>query len=63
MARSADESFGNAREVRQFFEAVQPIQAERLADHLDEVGDISEISNEMLMEFGEEDIRRYVDRS
>ena len=63
MARSADESFGNAREVRQFFEALQPIQAERLADHLDEVGDISEISNEMLMEFGEEDIRRYVDRS
>lgn len=61
MARSADESFGNAREVRQFFEALQPIQAERIAEHLDEVDDISQISNEDLMQIDEADIRYYAE--
>lgn len=61
MARSADESFGNAREVRQFFEALQPIQAERLAEHLDEVDDIAQISDAQLMRIEEEDVRLYHD--
>ncbi|CAN7651903.1 AAA family ATPase [Neorhizobium sp. LjRoot104] len=61
MARSSDENFGNAREVRQFFEALQPIQAERLAEHIDEVEDISRISNETLMCIEEEDILCYAD--
>ncbi len=61
LARSADESFGNAREVRRFFEALQPIQAERIAEHLDEVDDIAQISNDDLMRIGEEDIRYFAE--
>jgi len=59
MARSADDNFGNAREVRQFFEALQPIQAERLADHLDETEDLSTITDADLMCITEEDITYY----
>ena len=61
LARNADENFGNAREVRQFFEALQPIQAERIAEHLDEVDDISEIGNDTLMRIEEEDIIYYAE--
>ena len=61
LSRSADDSFGNAREVRQFFEALQPIQAERLGDHLDENADLASISDEELMQFVEEDIRFYAE--
>jgi len=61
LARNSDENFGNAREVRQFFEALQPIQAERIAESLDELGDISELSNEELMRIESEDIRYYSD--
>lgn len=61
MARSADESSGNARDVRKFFEALQPIQAERIAEHLDEVDDIASISNKDLMSIEEDDIRYYAD--
>ena len=61
LARSADESFGNAREVRQFFEALQPIQAERLAAHLDELDDISALSNDELMRIDEDDVLYYAD--
>lgn len=61
LARNADENFGNAREVRQFFEALQPIQAERLAESLDEVGEISELSNEFLMSIDADDIRYYAE--
>lgn len=61
LARNSDENFGNAREVRQFFEALQPIQAERIAESLDDLGDISELSNEELMRIESEDIRYYSD--
>ena len=61
LARNADENFGNAREVRQFFEALQPIQAERIAEHLDEVDDIASITNEKLMGIEEDDIRLYAE--
>lgn len=61
LARNSDENFGNAREVRQFFEALQPIQAERIAESLDGLGDISELSNEELMRIESEDIRYYAD--
>ncbi len=61
LARTTDENFGNAREVRQFFEDLQPIQAERMAEHLDEVDDISQISNEDLMRIEEDDIRYYAE--
>ena len=59
LARSAGDNFGNAREVRQFFEALQPIQAERIAEHLDELEDMSQLSNEDLMRLEEDDIRYY----
>ena len=62
LARSSDENFGNAREIRQFFEALQPIQAERIAEHLDEVDDISKISNEDLMRIDEDDVRYYAEQ-
>lgn len=61
LARSADDTFGNAREVRQFFEALQTIQAERIAEHLDEMEDIDQLSNEQLMEIDEDDIRYYAE--
>ena len=61
LARSADDSFGNAREVRRFFEALQPIQAERIAEHLDEVDDISQISDDDLMRIEAEDIGYYAE--
>lgn len=61
LARNSDENFGNAREIRQFFEALQPIQAERIAESLDDLGDISELSNEELMRIESEDIRYYSD--
>lgn len=61
LARNSDENFGNAREVRQFFEALQPIQAERIAESLDGLGDISELSNEELMRIEVGDIRYYAD--
>lgn len=61
LARSADENFGNAREIRQFFEALQPIQAERLADHLDDCDDFTSISNDDLMGIEETDILHYAD--
>lgn len=61
LARNSDENFGNAREVRQFFEALQPIQAERIAESLDDLGDISELSNEELMRIDVDDIRYYAD--
>lgn len=61
LARNSDENFGNAREVRQFFEALQPIQAERIAESLDDLGDISELSNEELMRIESEDIQYYSD--
>lgn len=57
MARTADENFGNAREVRQFFEALQPIQAERIAEQTE---DLSQISDEELMTIEAEDIQYYV---
>lgn len=56
MARDADENFGNAREVRQFFEALQPIQAERIAE---ETEDLDTLSDEDLMTISEEDILYY----
>lgn len=57
-ARGAkDPSFGNAREVRQFFEALQPIQAERIA----EVDDIEALSNDELMTIDESDVRYYAE--
>jgi stage V sporulation protein K len=62
LSRSPDENFGNAREIRQFFEALQPIQAERIAEHLDEVDDISKISNEDLMCIDEDDVRYYAEQ-
>jgi SpoVK/Ycf46/Vps4 family AAA+-type ATPase len=62
LARSSDENFGNAREIRQFFEALQPIQAERIAEHLDEVDEISKISNEELMRIDEDDVRYYAEQ-
>ena len=61
LARNSDENFGNAREVRQFFEALQPIQAERIAESLDDLGDLSELSNEELMRIEANDIRYYAD--
>ncbi len=61
LARDADESFGNAREVRQFFEALQPIQAERIAAHLDELDDIDALSNDDLMRIEEDDVRYYAE--
>ena len=57
MARTADENFGNAREVRQFFEALQPIQAERIAEQTE---DLSQISDVELMTIEAEDIQYYV---
>jgi len=59
LARSPDENFGNAREVRQFFEALQPIQAERIAENLDQLDDLAELSNDDLMRIEEDDIRYY----
>ena len=53
MARDADENFGNARDVRQFFEALQPIQAERIAE---ETEDLDTLSDEELMKISEEDV-------
>ncbi|MEE4209537.1 MAG: AAA family ATPase [Parvularcula sp.] len=61
LAREADENFGNAREIRRFFEALQPIQAERLADHLEEIGDLSQMSDEDLMRIEAEDVIRYAE--
>ncbi len=61
LARNADENFGNAREVRQFFEALQPIQAERLAEHIDEVENIDDIDNDTLMRIEEDDITYYAE--
>ena len=57
MARSADENFGNAREVRQFFEALQPIQAERIAEQSE---DLSQVTDEELMTIEVDDIQYYV---
>lgn len=59
LARSADDNFGNAREVRQFYEALQPIQAERLAEHLDDADNLESLSDEELMRIEEEDVIRY----
>lgn len=59
LARSADDNFGNAREVRQFFEVLQTIQATRIGDHLDDMGDVDEISNEVLMCIEAEDVQEY----
>lgn len=58
MARSADENFGNAREIRRFFEALQTIQAERIAEEFEE---LESLSDEDLMTLTEEDIRFYVE--
>ena len=58
MARDADENFGNAREVRQFFEALQPIQAERIAE---ETEDLDTLSDEELMTISEDDVLYYAE--
>src|SRR5690606_28504561 len=42
LASRADETFGNAREIRQFFESLQPLQAERLADEYESLDEISD---------------------
>ena len=54
-----DKAFGNARVVRQAFESLQTIQAERLGDHLEELGDLSRMSDEDLMRIEAEDVMRY----
>ncbi|MEM1385451.1 MAG: AAA family ATPase [Pseudomonadota bacterium] len=53
-----DPNFGNAREVRQFFEALQPIQAERIAEQTE---DLDEITNEELMTITDDDITYYAE--
>ena len=58
MARDAGENFGNAREVRQFFEALQPIQAERIAE---ETEDLDTLSDEELMTITEDDVLYYAE--
>jgi stage V sporulation protein K len=58
LARGADESFGNAREVRRFFEALQPIQAERIAE---ETEDLDLLSDEELMTITEDDVTYYAE--
>lgn len=58
MARSADENFGNAREIRRFFEALQTIQAERIAEEFE---DLESLSDEDLMTLTEDDIHYYVE--
>ena len=58
MARDADENFGNAREVRQFFEALQPIQAERIAE---ETEDLDTLSDDELMTISEDDVRYFAE--
>ena len=58
MARDADENFGNAREVRQFFEALQPIQAERIAE---ETEDLDTLTDEELMTISEDDVLYYAE--
>ena len=61
LARDKSETFGNARVVRQFFEALQPIQAERISESLDELADYSAISDEDLMRIEADDILYYSD--
>lgn len=58
MGGAADENFGNAREIRQFFESLQPIQAERLAD---EFQNLDEIPDEALLTLTDEDVRLVAD--
>ena len=58
MARDADENFGNAREVRQFFEALQPIQAERIAE---ETENLDTLSDDDLMTISAEDVLYYAE--
>ncbi|MEM6547268.1 MAG: AAA family ATPase [Pseudomonadota bacterium] len=53
-----DPNFGNAREVRQFFEALQPIQAERIAEQTE---DLDEITNQELMTITDDDITYYAE--
>ncbi|MEM1019149.1 MAG: AAA family ATPase [Sphingomonadales bacterium] len=58
IARSADENFGNAREVRQLFETLQTVQAERLAyDH----PNLEDLTNDDLMTINGDDIAYYLD--
>ncbi len=57
MSRGAEENFGNAREVRQMFEKLQTIQAERLA--WDHPNDLEELDNDALMTLIEDDAVAY----
>lgn len=63
IARSGagDRHFGNAREVRRMFEALQTLQAERLAEQLEELDNLDELTNEALMTIDEAEVRRYAD--
>lgn len=57
MARSAGRTFGNAREVRGFFEKVITAQAERLSA----VEDLASLSREQLQAIEEADIRHAIE--
>ena len=52
-----DPAFGNARAVRQFFEQILPLQAERIAF----TPDFENMSNEELLTINEDDVREAVE--
>ncbi|MEM6973458.1 MAG: AAA family ATPase [Pseudomonadota bacterium] len=58
-AGKKDENFGNARVVRQVFEALQPIQAQRISE---ETEDLDAISDDALMTITDQDIQIYESR-
>lgn len=53
MSKTADETFGNARAVRQFFESILPIQAERVAF----LPNMTELSDADLLTITVDDVR------
>ncbi len=57
LVRDADDTFGNAREVRSLFERIVTSQAERLSVD----PDIDNLSDEVLQAIEEEDVRRTVE--
>lgn len=58
-----DPNFGNARDIRRMFEALQPIQASRLARQCSGEGGIQSITNEELLALEADDIIDLVSRS
>lgn len=60
---SKDPNFGNARDIRRMFEALQPIQASRLARQCTGEGGIQSITNEELLALEADDIIDLASRS